>query len=130
MGLWQTHLFVWFAIIYEARNKAAFGHQLKTHANEIFHTIPQDFVWSLDHTHPIAIPHYEINELKIIEMAERLEKVKKEEILCGINIDRDDPVLQDGEKLIRRIGETLETLQPLYKLAKKSIEKLGLSPSL
>ncbi|TCS84446.1 YktB family protein [Tepidibacillus fermentans] len=120
VGLWQTHLFVWFAMIYEAPNKAAFGQELKKYANEILHAVPQDYVWSLDHTQPNIIPHREVNEQKMIEMAERLERIKKAEILCGINIDRNDPILKDGEKLIKRIEETLKTLHPLYRIAKKA----------
>jgi len=122
VGLWETHLFIWFALIYEAPNKAAFGRELKNHVKEIFKTIPQNFVWSLDHTEPKTIPQHEINEKKLFEIADRLEKVKKAELLCGINIDRNDPILKDGEKLINGIKETFKALQPLYRLAKNAKE--------
>lgn len=120
VGLWQTHLFVWFALIYEAPNKARFGTQLKEHAEDILSRLPEDFVWSLDHTQPTTIPQEEIDEERLLDMAERLEKVKKAEILCGITIDRNDPILKDGKKLLKKIEDTFEALQPLYQLAKKS----------
>ena len=35
IGLWETHLFVWFAVIYEAPNKAEFGKRLEEKAEVI-----------------------------------------------------------------------------------------------
>ena len=118
VGLWQTHLFVWFAMIYEAPNKAEFGIQLREKADEILDRIPDTFVWSLDHTQPEVIPHDEIDEERLMDMASRLEKVKKAEILCGITIDRNDPILKDGEALLKKIEDTFQKLLPLYQLAK------------
>ncbi|MFV9510018.1 YktB family protein [Tepidibacillus sp. LV47] len=118
VGLWQTHLFVWFAMIYEAPNKEAFGSRLKEHADEIIRIIPKNFVWSLDHTEPDVIPHQDVDVKYLMKMAERLEKVKKAEILCGINIDRNDPILQNEKQLMKKIEQTFEKVLPLYRLAK------------
>ena len=52
IGLWGTHLFVWFAIIYEAPHKAEFGKKLEKQTKKIIQEIPKDFVWSVDHMKP------------------------------------------------------------------------------
>ncbi len=117
VGLWSTHLFVWFALIYEAPNKRQFAEQLEKHIDEVFDKIPTHFVWSIDHTKPVVIPHEELNKEQLLNMIDKLKKVKKAEILCGIKIDRNDPILENKEALLDTIGSTFEALTPLYRLA-------------
>lgn len=52
IGLWETHVFVWFAVIYESPIKEQFGKLLKQNMEEIRQNIPDSFVWSKDHTKP------------------------------------------------------------------------------
>ncbi|MNN97318.1 hypothetical protein D3C81_2164630 [compost metagenome] len=51
------------------------------------------------------------------ELTRKLKEVKKAEVTCGLRIDRDDPVLADGDKLLGIIRQTFETLLPLYRMS-------------
>ncbi|MFV8826991.1 YktB family protein [Alkalihalobacterium sp. APHAB7] len=113
IGLFETHLFVWFAVIYECPIKQQFAEQLLSQMNTIKQQIPSHFVWSGDHTKPEATSHQEAD---LEALFERLRDVKKAEILCGIHIDRNDPIVSNGAELIKRIDETFTTLAPLYRL--------------
>ncbi|GBF11084.1 YktB family protein [Tepidibacillus infernus] len=120
VGLWSTHLFIWFALIYEAPYKKEFGENLVNHLTEIFSSIPSEFAWSMDHTKPEVLPHKDLTKEELFQMAEKLKKVKKAELLCGITIDRNDPILTNKEQLFQKIENTFETLMPLYQLATKA----------
>ncbi|MUG73084.1 YktB family protein [Paenibacillus validus] len=117
VGLWPTHLFVQFALIYESPNKAAFGRQLERHWNDIQPLIPAHYVWSLDHMQPEATPHAEMKGDTLDQLIHKLQHVKKSEALCGLHIDRRDPLAADGERLIAEIEHVFETVMPLYRLA-------------
>ncbi|MFS0823764.1 YktB family protein [Bacillus sp. 1P02SD] len=120
IGLWNTHLFVWFAVIYEAPIKAEFGNILLEHAKQIRESVPNHFLWSVDHTKPDTSIHHKLNYQELESMFTRLQSVKKAEILCGINISRDKVVNMNGEELIQTIDGTFRKLLPLYQLAQKS----------
>ncbi|MCC3357625.1 YktB family protein [Bacillus sp. REN16] len=120
IGLWNTHLFVWFAVIYEAPIKAGFGKILLEHSEKIKEDTPHHFLWSVDHTKPETINHHELDEQKLEAMFTRLQTVKKAEILCGINIPRDEIIDMKPEELVRVIDGTFRKLIPLYQLAQKS----------
>ncbi|RID87648.1 DUF1054 domain-containing protein [Peribacillus asahii] len=116
IGLWETHLFVWFAVIYEAPNKAEFGKRLEENAELLKNSIPENFVWSIDHMKPDVIPHSGLNTEDLLSMFKRLQTVKKAEILCGIQIPREEAVQLTDKELVDTIQYTFETLLPLYKL--------------
>ncbi|MGM7701013.1 YktB family protein [Pseudalkalibacillus sp. Hm43] len=118
IGLFQSHLFVWFAVIYESPIKQEFADKIADHQKEILKQIPNHYVWSTDHTKPDAIPHTEVDVDKFNEMTKRLKDVKKAELLCGIHIPHDDEILQDGEALLSEMDRTFHTLMPLYEYAR------------
>lgn len=121
IGLWETHVFVWFAVIYESPIKTDFAKALKLHLSEVQKEIPSSFVWSIDHTKPEATKQGDLSEESFRNMIDRLQNVKKAEILCGINVQNDDPVLKDGDVFVKKVESTFETLMPLYRLAQNSI---------
>ncbi|PLS16535.1 DUF1054 domain-containing protein [Bacillus sp. M6-12] len=116
IGLWETHVFIWFAVIYEASNKAKFGEVLQQHVSEIKNSIPDNFVWSADHTKPGAIPHRDLNEQDLTEMFQRLQTVKKAEILCGMHIPREEAVMLSGDDFVKSVADVFVKLIPLYKM--------------
>jgi uncharacterized protein YktB (UPF0637 family) len=118
IGLWGTHLFVWYALIYEAPIKSQYGEIFNKQIKNLKEKIPGDFVWSMDHMKPGATKHSEMSQADLEHMGDRLQQVKKSELLCGIQIDRHDPILQNGEALIEKIDHTFKTLLPLYHLSK------------
>lgn len=117
IGLWRTHLFIWFAVINESRNKAAIAENMDKHLDDIKKQIPNDYVWSTDHTEPGVVPQ---READLEAMLDRLQNIKKAEILCGRTIECNNPILQDGEKLTAEIEKTFQTVLPLYKWAKEA----------
>ncbi|WP_100404617.1 YktB family protein [Bacillus solitudinis] len=120
VGLFETHLFVWFAMIYEAPTKAQFAEKLLEDVEKWGKKIPPNYVWSIDHMKPDAIPQKESTPDKLLSMFERLRDVKKAELLCGIHIDRHDPLVADGEQLIKKIEDVFRQVLPLYQLAQQA----------
>jgi uncharacterized protein YktB (UPF0637 family) len=116
-GIRDTHLFIWFALIYECEKKAAFARLLRDSLEEVWPLLPDDYLLSQDHTVPEATPKGELGQSGLLHLLERLEKVKKAEFLCGRWISRRDAVALDGEKLVEITEQTLKTLLPLYRLA-------------
>lgn len=118
LGLWKTHLFVWFAVIYESPFKQEIGESLESQADRILVAVPSHFRWSGDHTQPDSTPQSELGKDGLVTLFRRLQTVKKAELLCGINIDRNDPIVADGDALLRRLDETFDVLARLYRLSK------------
>ncbi|KQU60515.1 DUF1054 domain-containing protein [Rossellomorea marisflavi] len=117
IGLWGTHLFIWFAMIYEAPGKADFGRKIEQHVDEIPEMIPGEFVWSGDHMKPGATPYDSMSKDDLLTLAKRVQTVKKAELLCGLHLDRDTVTKMSGEDLMDRITVAFETLLPLYKMS-------------
>ncbi|WP_096199197.1 YktB family protein [Bacillus sp. FJAT-45350] len=120
IGLFESHLFVWFAVIYEAPIKEGFSKQLLAQSNKVKDLIPDDYMWSGDHMKPDATKQSELDLTELESLFERLGNVKKAEILCGIHIDRHDPILSNGQALLKKIEETFKTVMPIYKMAQQS----------
>lgn len=116
IGLWGTHLFVWYAVIYEAPSKGEISQAMKEHLDEIPALIPDDFHWSPDHTQPASTAQHELGKDGVKKLVNRLADVKKAELLCGITIDRNDSILADGNALVTRLEETFAVLTKLYNL--------------
>lgn len=121
VGLWGTHLFVWYAVIYESPYKEQIGQAMKSQLEQILQIVPDDFRWSPDHTQPGSTPQMTLGREGVLQLADRLQKVKKAEILCGITIDRNDPVLRDGARLLKRLDETFAVLTQVYNLCKPAV---------
>lgn len=117
IGLWETHVFIWFAIIYEAPNKADFGKKLVKQLNKIYKETGKDFVWSGDHTKPDALPHKDLSKEELKSLFERLQTVKKAEILCGMTIPREEAISMSPNEFISKVESVFNALIPLYKLA-------------
>ncbi|MGM0750273.1 MAG: YktB family protein [Bacillota bacterium] len=116
IGLWETHVFIWFAMIYEAPNKVEFGRKAAESADKIRSLIPGHFVWSGDHTKPDATPFSSMSQDEFIALTERVQNVKKAELLCGLHLDRDTAIKLNGDEFIQEVNSAFETLLPLYKM--------------
>lgn len=117
IGLWETHIFIWFAVIYEAPDKESFGLELQKNLDSLYKQIPKEFVWSGDHTKPEAVLHKDLSKEDLLDLITRLQTVKKAEILCGLHIPREDAVKLDSNQMISKIDSVFRELLPLYKLA-------------
>jgi uncharacterized protein YktB (UPF0637 family) len=116
IGLWKTHVFVWFAMIYEAPDKEQYGKKLEESIDRIIDIIPRNFVWSGDHTKSEVQPFSEMDKEELTSLFRRLQTVKKAEILCGIQIPREQAVKLSGDETIEIISDAFVKLLPLYNL--------------
>ncbi|WML43562.1 DUF1054 domain-containing protein [Neobacillus sp. PS3-40] len=116
IGLWGTHLFIWFAVIYESPNKQEIGKRLESQIDQIYSEIPDDFVWSTDHTNPRAIPQSQLSKTELLSFFKNLQTTKKAEILCGYQIDRNIAVKMEPSVLLKKIDHVFNILIPLAKI--------------
>ncbi|WP_373229861.1 DUF1054 domain-containing protein [Cohnella sp.] len=117
VGLWSTHVFVQFAIIYECPNKNVFAERALAELDSVRASVPGSFVWSKDHMVPTGSVHSELTNDELSELFMRLKTVKASELTCGIHVLRGDPLLADGEAFLKQVKETYRTLLPLYQMA-------------
>ncbi|MFC8148446.1 YktB family protein [Bacillus paralicheniformis] len=119
IGLWETHVFVWFALIYESPLKQEYGQLFKKHLPDIESNIPSRFVWSADHTKPGVIRQSEMDDKELENLFERLVNVKKAEALCGIQLAKDEVLQMSEETFLSEIEAAFEKLAYLYRLTQK-----------
>lgn len=117
IGLWESHIFIWFAMIYEAQDKVNFGRKLEANVDQIYKQTPENFVWSQDHMKPEAILQKDLSKEDLKLLFERLQTVKKAEILCGYHISREDAVHMDSTEFLTEVETVFKHVLPLYKLA-------------
>jgi uncharacterized protein YktB (UPF0637 family) len=120
IGLWESHLFIWFAVIYEAPIKVEVGKSLKNQIDFVQKNIPDSFVWSGDHTKPEATAHNKLNNEELLALFNRVIDVKKAEILCGLHLNRNQVIEMEAEQLIEVIDLTFKRLIPLYRLSQNN----------
>lgn len=117
VGLFDDHVFIWLAFIYELPNKNEIAKAFLKNKKEVKSLIPEDYVLSMDHMKKEANSLGELGDKGLKASLERFRDVKKAEFLVGRHIPANDPLLKDGERFIDFTKETFETLIPLYKMA-------------
>ena len=113
IGLWGTHAFIYFGLIYET------AHAFLEHINDLKTNIPNDFVWSIDHTKPSVKLHKTLETNDLQKMIERLATVKKAELLVGIHISPEEFSAMTNEQFLAKIESTMQSLLPLYALCNR-----------
>lgn len=116
VGLFDDHLFVWLAFIYELPHKREIADLFLDHLDDIEETIPENYVISMDHMKKDAVPFKNID---LEASLTRFKDVKKAELLIGKHFKPSDGIVHDGEKLIEEIKSIYDTLIPIYKLSFK-----------
>ncbi|WP_010530404.1 YktB family protein [Lentibacillus jeotgali] len=114
IGLWDDHLFLWLAYIYEMPEKQEIAKSFLDHIDDIRESVPDDYAVSLDHTKKDAA---KLSEVDLEQALTRLKNVKKAEFLIGRYFKPDDPILSNGEAFLKEAKNTFETLAPLYKIS-------------
>ncbi|MBE0338768.1 YktB family protein [Paenibacillus sp. 23TSA30-6] len=117
VGMFSSHLFIIFAIIYESPNKTTFAQALKANLSDVRTSLPDHFYWSMDHMAPEGTEQKQMDEKDFQTIIDKLQQVKKAEVMCGIRIDRDDQLVGDGAALLHTVRSTFERLLPLYRMA-------------
>ena len=117
VGLWKTHVFIQFTVIYECINKQILANAIERNSN-LFHSLKEkSFYWSLDHTKPEVQPISTLDDANIHQIVTKLRTNKNAEFMCGVQIPAEHPVLQDGAELLQLIEQTFHDLLPIYRLA-------------
>ncbi|WP_461179828.1 YktB family protein [Virgibacillus ainsalahensis] len=115
IGLFDDHVFIWLALIYELDHKKKIAETFINSFDEM-KQLPDNFVISLDHMKKGSI---KLEELQLKDV-ERFRDVKKCEFLIGRHITEGDPLLEDGNKFIETVKETYDRLIPFYQKALRS----------
>ncbi|GAB3800033.1 YktB family protein [Virgibacillus kimchii] len=115
VGLFDNHVFIWLALIYELDHKRSIAEAFIDSFEEI-KGLPDHYVVSLDHMKKGAIS---LNDLELKDV-ERFRDVKKCEFLIGQHLLPDDEKTRDGDQFLKTAKETIDSLIPLYQKALRS----------
>ncbi len=114
LGLFDDHVFIWLAYIYELPHKSSIASTFLENIDQFSTAIPKDFVVSMDHMKKESSP---ITEIDLEKTLIRFRDVKKAEFLVGKQIAANDPILKDGQRFAELVESTYDTLLPFYKLS-------------
>jgi uncharacterized protein YktB (UPF0637 family) len=118
IGLFDDRIFIWLALIYELPNKQAIADAYLKNLAVIRKALPDSFRLSFDHMKKETLPVSQLDKQGWTDSLEKFRNVKKAELLVGLNLDFNDPIVSEGDKLERLAKETFETLLPLYHMAR------------
>lgn len=77
VGMFASHLFVIFAIIYESPNKATFAQALEANLSDVRSNLPDHFYWSMDHMAPEGTEQQHMDNEDFQTIIHKLQQVKK-----------------------------------------------------
>ena len=119
LGLWGTHVFAQFALIYEAPSKGAVAAKVLERLDAGVGALAADLRWSGDHLKPGGVSQKDPDGVR--QVIVRARDVQKAELLCGRDLDRHDPRVADGEALVAWTLDTWSETLPLWAVS-RSIE--------
>lgn len=112
VGLFDDHVFIWLALIYELDYKKEIAKSFINSFDEI-KQLPGSYAVSLDHMKKDSIT---VNDLDLKHI-ERFRDVKKAEFLIGQHIPIHDPRLANGDVFLETAKQTYHSLIPFYQKA-------------
>lgn len=113
IGLWNTHLFIIIAVIYENPDKKGISERLEQNI-DILTSLPESYIVSGDHMKPEALHIGEAGTEGIEKLLTRLQTVKKAEFLVGRHLLREDAINMSNEEFFTFAEETVDLLLPIY----------------
>ena len=113
IGLWESHLFIIIAVIYENPDKKGISERLERNLSMLT-SLPESYIVSGDHMKPEALHISEAGTEGIGKLLARLQTVKKAEFLVGRHLLRKDAVEMSNEEFIAFAEETIDQLLPIY----------------
>ncbi|WP_337098701.1 YktB family protein [Paenibacillus sp. YIM B09110] len=117
LGLFDDHLFLWLALIYEVPNKSQIAAAYLDKLDDVIAAVPDNYMISLDHTMKEATRTGDMSTEDWNKALVRFRDVKKAELLIGRHIPADDALLRSGDILLKFASSTFETLMPLYRMS-------------
>ena len=115
VGLWDDHLFIWLAFIYELPEKEKIAQSFIENFDDVVATFPQNGWISSDHMKKEGKKVSTLNEGDLLHSLERFQNVKKAELLIGKRFFPTDDIVNDPQALIDEIKSTYKKLLPLYR---------------
>ena len=112
IGMWESHVFIILAVIYEAPNKTAMAENLMN--SDVLDLLPNDFVASGDHMKPQSDALIQLGEDGMEKLLLRLRNVKKGEFVIGRHLTREQAASLSKEQFLQFAEETFEALLPVY----------------
>lgn len=113
IGLWETHLFIIVAVIYENPDKKGIAERLDRHKKQLF-SLPSTFLLSGDHMKPDAHGIEEIGVEGVDQLLKRLQTVKKAEFLIGRHLPKEMAIQMTKQQFFNFTEETMNDLLPIY----------------
>lgn len=113
IGLWETHLFIIIAVIYENPDKVAIAERLQQNIQQLT-TLPASYIVSGDHMKPEAFAIETTGQEGIEKLLTRLHTVKKAEFLVGRHLSKDDATKMTEQEFLQFAEETVDQLLPIY----------------
>jgi len=120
IGLFDDHVFIWLAYIYELPQKTAYAKTFLENLDQIKAAIPNHYMISSDHMKKEA---KKVSEVDLQQTLERFRDVKKAEFLIGQHILASDSILANGDQFMAFVQATFKTLLPLYQLSLQSLQE-------
>lgn len=120
IGLWETHVFATFGLIYESPLRLHYARQLRANAREVLAQVPTSCVFIPNHMDPAAIPAAEVDETRLARLTERLEG-RQGELLVGLRIERSDAVHLSGTQFEQKVQDCFLSLKPLLRLTQTEV---------
>lgn len=111
VGLFDDHLFIWLAYIYELPNKQLYASKLLDQ-QDLLRTLPEDFVISYDHMKKEAV---RVTDANLEQGLTRFRDVKKAEFLVGRHVSAQQVSAMSHDELLELIRNTYSHLVPVYK---------------
>jgi uncharacterized protein YktB (UPF0637 family) len=118
IGLWDSHLFIAVAVIYEAKDKQLMAKNLLDHLN-VFDKIDSSYSISGDHMSPVYETLTEDKDQQLTTLLTRLQNVKKGEFLIGRYLTVEEATALSKEQFFELATTTFETLLPIYQQMKQ-----------
>lgn len=116
IGLFESHLFINLAVIYEAPNKVNIAKTLLNNRDS-FEKLPDSFYISGDHMSPKSQSiTTSLEDGTAEKLLARFRDVKKGEIIVGLEIPCDEAITLKSKELLQTIETTFDQLLPIYKL--------------
>ncbi len=118
VGLWYTHLFVQFGVIYESPIKGRFGDAMLHFYDQIRAILPMSYEVFPDHTKPDGIPLSNVSSEQFADLIDNLTKKRQADLLFGLRISREEVLSMSSSDSMNRILDAGGKLAKLYSIAK------------
>ncbi len=115
IGLWESHIFIVLAVIYEVPKKREMAERLLQNINTI-KQLPDHYVLSGDHTSPHVTSLADDRTENLEKLLLRLRDVKKGEFLLGRHLSAEEAVNLTFDEFMQYAEKTFNDLLPIYNI--------------